>query len=306
MVKPQLKKQNPKSSLSRLVPVLLILIAGIFFIIASEDGNYGFGSNESNSASLSLRKEMAMDSKEPTAESGDVLAPTRSQSPALEPAVEVKVDGSDQSLSSCEWRPEPLLGNCDGISANEEIRQAHPTAVACEEGCCAQEGCFAFQFRALEGCMFGMKDSRLGAEKDGPTSWCEPRAPATWKGQWVRTREGGEAVEGACSTDQQQANFNELSGQCFGLGPKRQTDSNTPEACQEACCATDDCKIWQWRRDAGCFFHNGAHFCKEVETPGALEPFYGKRKVVQGRRYEPYAYSSDFADLAGTEFKLQK
>ena len=163
------------------------------------------------------------------------------------------------------------------------------------------EGCFSYQFRTKDGCLFGMKDSRLGAEKDGPTAWCEPRAPAAWKGQWTKNK--GVPVEGVCSTDSKETNFEELRGQCFGLGPKRQLESDTPEACQQACCADNDCAIWQWRADAGCFYNNGGHGCAEAASALDLEAYQGKRKVVEGRSYKPYAYSNDFADLAGTEFK---
>lgn len=313
MVQPQLKKPDPMSSLSRRVLAAVVAMIVGLILLAHGGGKNETDNGSSDVANSSLRKDISMETtvtKEPTTGSAEVPELTELPNSSLEPnAASPSAETTDQNKSStesskaCEWRPEPLRGNCDGIPVNETISQAYPTAAACEEGCCAREDCFSFQFRALEGCKFGKKDSRLGAEKDGPSAWCEPRAPASWQGQWIKSRKGGEPVEGACSTDPKQSNFTELTGQCFGLGSRKQTDSHTSEACQQACCATEDCRVWQWRMDAGCFFSRKANFCNEAASQEALEPFYGKRKVIEGRSYTPYAYSKDFADLAGTEFE---
>lgn len=143
-------------------------------------------------------------------------------------------------------------------------------------------------------------DTRLGAEKDGVGAWCEPRAPSKWNGQ--RIKEDGTLVAGACVDGANGWNPDELQGQCFGLGSSKSISSNTAVQCKDACCADAECAVWQWREDAGCFYNKGAHGCQEA-NPLDFEPFIGKRKVVEGRSYTPYAYSKDFEDMAGIEFK---
>lgn len=199
------------------------------------------------------------------------------------------------AAKTCVWRPEPLQGICDGTKSTPES-QVHKSAKACEEACCASDTCITFQYRSKEGCLWGA-DTRLGAEKDGVHSWCEPRPPDRWQGQ--RIKNDGAAVPGACNAGW---NAQQLSGQCFGLGGKRQTKENTAEACRDACC-NSDCTVWQWRKDAGCFYNSkGGYNCQQA-NPQDLEAFVGKRKVQKDRIYKPYAYSEDFADMAGTEKK---
>lgn len=197
------------------------------------------------------------------------------------------------SDSQCKWMFEPLQGSCDVTKPTEQSR-AHLTAEDCEKACCGTETCISFQFRAKEGCLWG-GDTRLGGEKDGPSAWCEPRPPAIWHGQWIKTKGSGEAVPGACTREKW--NPNELNGQCFGLGSKQVTSLNTPESCRDACCTNTDCFIWQWRSDAGCFFNDDAFNCQEA-NPQDFEPFFGKRKFQEGRSYTPEAYSGDFSDMA--------
>ena len=93
------------------------------------------------------------------------------------------------------------------------MTEKYDNAIDCENACCETESCVSFQFREKEGCQWG-GDTRLGAEKDGVPAWCEPRAPAPWKGQWIKKHE--EKIDGAC--DDKKWNPKELSGQCFGLG----------------------------------------------------------------------------------------
>jgi hypothetical protein len=195
--------------------------------------------------------------------------------------------------SRCNWRPEPLQGSCDVTKSTDESR-VHTSAQACENACCETNSCISFQFRAKDGCLWG-GDTRLGGEKDGPTSWCEPRLPAMWHGQWVKSKGKGDSVPGSCTNEGWHPN--ELTGQCFGLGSRKAISNNTPEACRDACCENKDCYVWQWRSDAGCFFNNDVFNCQEA-TPQDFEPFFGKRKVQGGRNYSPHAYSGDFADMA--------
>ena len=207
-------------------------------------------------------------------------------------------DKAPVAVNGCGWRPEPLLGICDVTKATEESQQ-YDNAVDCENACCANDECITFQYRTKEGCLWG-GDTRLGAEKDGVPAWCEPRAPAKWMGQ--RIKKDGELVAGACEDGEHGWNPNELEGQCFGLGSSKTISSNTPEMCRDACCEDTNCAVWQWRKDAGCFYNKGAHNCQSA-NPLDFEAFKGKRKVVEGRTYSPYAYTKDFEDMAGIEYK---
>lgn len=202
--------------------------------------------------------------------------------------------------SKCHWRPEPLQGKCDAVG-DTPAGQQYKTAMECEMGCCESESCIAYQYRAKEGCKWGFGDVRLGNEKDGPSAWCEPRAPAKWNGQWIKSKDGDATpvVPGACNDAGW--NPNELNGQCFGLGTRRvSVQDNTAQACRDACCADSECRIWQWTIGAGCFYGPNGFNCQE-STPSDFEPFVGKRKVQSGRSYTPNAYSGDFADMAGPE-----
>lgn len=195
--------------------------------------------------------------------------------------------------SDCVWKPEPLHGPCD-VTKSTEASRAHLTAEDCEKACCESKHCVTFQFRARDGCLWG-GDTRLGGEKDGPSAWCEPRPPAAWHGQWIKVKGKGDAIPGACTNEGWDPK--ELNGQCFGLGSKKTTSSNIPEACRDACCANENCFVWQWRSDAGCFFNDNAFNCQEA-NPQDFAPFVGKRKVQEGRSYSPPAYSGDFANMA--------
>jgi len=217
-----------------------------------------------------------------------------SQSPS-ESRLDFVTSSGKTPSNTCNWRPEPLAGECDVTKVTTESK-AFDNAADCEDACCESDECVSWQFREKEGCQWG-GDTRLGAEKDGVSAWCEPRAPAVWHGQWVK--KNGNPIEGACSADT--ANLNELRGQCFGLGSKKHPQEDTAEGCRSACCADESCGIWQWRSDSGCFYHKSGHGCKDA-NPLDFEKFDGKRKVMPDRKYEPYAYSKDFADLAGSEF----
>jgi hypothetical protein len=199
--------------------------------------------------------------------------------------------------NDCQWRPEPLLGVCDTTKSSEHSK-FYKTAIECENACCAIPTCTSFQFRQKEGCQWG-DDTRLGSEGDGPIAWCEPRPPAKWSGQRIAKEEDGTRLEGACTDSGW--NPDELQGQCFGLGPRRTAVAgNTPEACRDACCAKPECGMWQWGLEAGCFFSKSGFSCQEA-NPVDFEPFYGKRKVVEGKSYSPNAYSGDYADMDGKQ-----
>lgn len=133
-----------------------------------------------------------------------------------------------------------------------------------------------WQWRADTGCMHG-GDVRIGMEKDGVSAWCEVRPPAMWTGQHVGKREE------RCRDDGWYAD--ELQGQCFGLGDKRQVAVDTAAGCRDACCADPKgCGVWQWRPNVGCFYNDGGlGRCDKPETV----PFQGRRKNMPGRAYTP-------------------
>ena len=216
----------------------------------------------------------------------------------VEQPIDDRTDESKTTLikasNTCNWKTEPLQGMCDTTKSTTESQQ-YKTAIECENGCCESNTCISFQFRQKEGCQFG-GDTRLGAEKDGVSAWCEPRPPAMWNGQWVWKKNGkGGGAADACTDEGW--NPKELQGQCFGLGSRKNIDEATSKGCRDACCKTKGCAIWQFRPDAGCFFNDKAHNCQQA-NPLDFEAFVGKRKVVEGRTYKPYAYSNDFADMA--------
>ena len=192
------------------------------------------------------------------------------------------------------------MGICDRTKSTTTSQQHH-TAKDCEVACCNDPNCIAFQYRTKDGCLFSDEDTRLGGEKDGPSGWCDPRAPAMWKGQWIKPKhkrgeeQQPEQFPGACSDSGWKPN--ELSGQCFGLGSSHKIPTNTAEACRDSCCQDTNCRIWQWRADAGCFYFKNGFNCQEA-NPLDFEPFVGKRKVQEGRSYTPKAYSGDFSDMA--------
>jgi len=261
MVKPQLKKKSEFGQEAKFVGIMALIGLLIIVAVLRSNGSHATDGPKGTSSSTPL----------------------------------IRTNDNPPLSSSCQWRPEPLQGICD-VTKSTPQSQIYKTAVECEEACCKSNDCITFQFRTKEGCLFG-GDTRLGAEKDGVSAWCEPRSPDSWHGQ--RTKSKGTPVEGACSPDT--ANMNELNGQCFGLGPKRPTQNNTPESCREACCADANCGMWQWRKDAGCFYNKNGHGCNEA-NPEDLEAFVGKRKVQSGRTYSPYAYTGDFADMATGDF----
>mmetsp|Transcript_30846 Transcript_30846/g.42727 ORF Transcript_30846/g.42727 Transcript_30846/m.42727 type:complete len:303 (+) Transcript_30846:560-1468(+) len=202
---------------------------------------------------------------------------------------------ADSEGCQAQWRPEHLVGSCVGGTVSTEATKVLTSAAACKRACCEAAECVSWQFREDLGCLHG-GDVRLGMEKDGPGAWCEPSAPAPWEGQRLRPHQGDHAYQvnrtRACSQALWDPSL--LQGQCFGLGARRALQVETSVACMTACCADEDCEIWQWRQDKGCFFGKGGWVCDKPSL-FANAPFQGLRKVVSTRKYLPLAYVSSLA-----------
>lgn len=164
------------------------------------------------------------------------------------------------------------------------------TVSECATSCCNNEDCISWQFRKDVGCLQG-KDVRLGMEKDGVSAWCSDHPPKKWSGQYLvphgdtKGFNSGDIRKDACSTDDW--NPNEHVGQCFGLGDVKKSGGGSAEECMKACCAEEKfkCGAWQWNEDLGCFYHKGMHGCQGEGDPIAFEPFVGRRKHLESRKY---------------------
>ncbi|CAB9528282.1 expressed unknown protein [Seminavis robusta] len=289
------RKMSCKTKLCLMVLTVVVIVMGVSKM--QQDSRAG---SSMNSLRTTAQKEQedtgevsAVASRSMTEDSSSTSTSTTSSS----------TQSTSTSTNTCQWRPEPLQGHCDGTKSTDESK-LYTTAQACQTACCESPTCVTFQFRAKEGCLWGA-DTRVGNEKDGVTAWCEPRPPAVWQGQWIKTKQEGVEIDGGCSDDGW--NPQELSGQCFGLGGKQDTGgANTARACRDACCNNPTCKLWQFRRDAGCFYNNHGFNCREAADPLEFEPFIGARKVQPTRSYTPHAYTADYADMAAEmEQKMQ-
>ncbi|KAL7463664.1 hypothetical protein ACHAXS_004019 [Conticribra weissflogii] len=193
------------------------------------------------------------------------------------------------------WKPdENLLGQCPG---DLRPNPSASTLSSCATTCCQDPKCISWQFRRDVGCLQG-KDIRLGQEKDGPAAWCSDHPPNRWAGQYLKfhktfhgdklgmsQEDEGEIRRRAC--DDETWNPNEQIGQCFGLGDvKAGEPSGSAEACRKACCKDEKCGAWQWTEALGCFYSKGMHGCQGDDgNEVKFEPFEGRRKIVEGRKY---------------------
>lgn len=190
------------------------------------------------------------------------------------------------------WKEnENLQGKCPGDL------KSYPDATTisqCASTCCSNEECISWQYRQDVGCLQG-KDIRLGQEKDGPAAWCSDHPPQRWQGQYLKPHKKKGAVppkeklteedirKGAC--DEKTWNPNEEIGQCFGLGDVKRDASGSAKDCMKACCENEKCGAWQWNKELGCFYAGGMHGCQGEGDPVAFEPFAGRRKRLESRRY---------------------
>jgi hypothetical protein len=106
---------------------------------------------------------------------------------------------------------------------------------------------------------------RLGLELAATSNWCEPTAPAPWRGHRVV----GRGASGECTFGEDVLTF-----QCFGLGVERVKEKGNldqrrlaEDECRELCCGDAECGIWQWREDKGCFIAKKEGHCETDELP---------------------------------------
>lgn len=163
------------------------------------------------------------------------------------------------------------MGKCFGLEAVPDAA----TPEACRRFCCDQgDACITWQWqdkaKGGRGCMAG-GPVRLGLELAATSNWCEPTAPAPWRGHRLKERDGG----GACTWASEV-----LTLQCFGLGPERVHEADqgrhlTEEECAARCCEDAKCGVWQWRGDKGCFYNAKEGHCETDDLP-----FVGRRKQI--------------------------
>ncbi len=195
------------------------------------------------------------------------------------------------------WKPnEDLRGKCPGDL------KPFPTATTipeCASTCCQNNDCITWQFRSDTGCLQG-KDVRLGMEKDGVSAWCSDHPPQRWQGQYLIPHKSNVAVAAHDNNIQMLTkeeirrngcneatwNPNEQIGQCFGLGDVKSKASGSAVECMMACCADEKCGAWQYNPLLGCFYSKGMHGCQGDDgDPVKFEPFVGRRKFMEGRKY---------------------
>jgi hypothetical protein len=111
---------------------------------------------------------------------------------------------------------------------------------------------------------------RLGFEGSDTVNWCDPHPPSFWNGREILRRENGKCIWGKS-----------LPNQCFGLGPERlnPTTSKPLDAneCEEACCLSPSCEMWQQANGRGCYFSSSAGVgCDSTKE----SPYIGARKCI--------------------------
>lgn len=184
------------------------------------------------------------------------------------------------------WKPnENLQGKCPG---DLKPYKDATTISQCASTCCTNDDCISWQYRQDVGCIQG-KDIRLGMEKDGPAAWCSDHPPHRWQGQHLKPHGEKQHLDAkdirtnAC--DEQNWNPNEEIGQCFGLGDVKHHARGSAEECMTACCRDEKCGAWQWNKELGCFYSKGMHSCQGSGDPIKFDPFVGRRKQLESRRY---------------------
>eukprot|EP00756_Hemistasia_phaeocysticola_P006056 Hpha_TRINITY_DN13650_c0_g1::TRINITY_DN13650_c0_g1_i7::g.122520::m.122520 len=170
-----------------------------------------------------------------------------------------------EDKDDCEWDGMELIGRCFTFGVKPRDVES---AEQCKRRCCgAGNACVSWQWREDVGCNL-MDDTRVGPKEHGSRNtdgYCEETAPAPWRGRVLLRRSGDE-----CEWQEE-----ELQGQCWGLGAMRPAGAASEEACSVACCK-DDCEIWQWREDKGCFYTDKKGHCDPPDT----KPYTGGRKVI--------------------------
>jgi len=193
--------------------------------------------------------------------------------PSQSRKVSVKYD------SQCTWRNDTLVGTCFGLRCREGEASNVKDAAECSALCCEMGvKCLTWQFREDIGCCTGPV-VRLGLESSRSPHWCEPTPPSAWFGnrKWKRnTTTKNNANEDSPGSSSCRWENEQLRGQCFGLGPPRKP--TTKEGCKQACCQDEECNLWQFREDKGCFYGRKGN-CEKFEGV-STHPYVGKRKPV--------------------------
>uniref|UniRef100_A0A7S2QSB5 Uncharacterized protein n=1 Tax=Norrisiella sphaerica TaxID=552664 RepID=A0A7S2QSB5_9EUKA len=184
----------------------------------------------------------------------------------------------------CEWRSDILVGTCFGLRCGTKEAAAVKSAKECSSLCCGLEDkCITWQYREDIGCCIGPV-VRLGFEGSKSPHWCEPTPPSPWEGGRKSSSEvlpnNASSTPGPDASSLSCAWGDQIKGQCFGLGPSR--PYQTIDECREACCNDEDCSVWQYRQDKGCFYGKSNH-CERYEGIAA-QPYVGKRKPVDPNR----------------------
>jgi hypothetical protein len=176
------------------------------------------------------------------------------------------------------WRKDRLVGRCFGLTLHSQFPELISvktvnSPVECRTLCCnLGEKCVTWQYaiKAKE-CKLG-PPVRLGLESAPTGDWCEPLPPGKWNGQRLLERASINKCEWG----------DRLPTQCFGLGPEQLNTTNgrlNTEACQQACCASRGCKMWQELPSRGCYFGSGdGVWCEKADA--SQEEYVGTRKCI--------------------------
>eukprot|EP00756_Hemistasia_phaeocysticola_P006053 Hpha_TRINITY_DN13650_c0_g1::TRINITY_DN13650_c0_g1_i4::g.122513::m.122513 len=172
-----------------------------------------------------------------------------------------------EDKDDCEWDGMELIGRCFTFGVKPRDVES---AEQCKRRCCgAGNACVSWQWREDIGCSL-MGDTRVGPKEHSARNtdgYCEETAPAAWRGRILQSRSGR-----TCKWEKE-----ELEGQCWGLGPVRPASSKSEKACATACCKDSSCRMWQWRKDKGCFYAHKIGQCDRKDSKG---PYRGLRKVI--------------------------
>jgi hypothetical protein len=155
------------------------------------------------------------------------------------------------------------------------------SSIDCRSLCCnLKERCVSWQYiSATRECKLG-PIMRLGLEKTGKPGWCDPIPPQTWKGAKLLSR----SADGKCEWG------DSLPLQCFGFGDPRVKSSGeafTEQECQQECCNSATCDMWQQHDDRGCFYSRTKKNKAGKEVNGItcskkLIAYTGGRKCLKG------------------------
>ena len=163
-----------------------------------------------------------------------------------------------------QWTSDKLVGRCFGLKSHIDYASLKDITVVtdalhCKALCCdLGKECISWQYwEGIKLCKLGGA-VRIGGETAATPNWCEPDPPITWTGRRVSVINGTRVEVG-----------NELTTQCFGLGPQKYTSHGdirvplTVQDCPVACLADSKCTTWQGHSNRGCFFSSSTNiYCE--------------------------------------------